>query len=51
MTEWYVQFIRKNGEEGLVVLPSFRKLLWWFLRTARDCNHIMIFSVTDSLGR
>lgn len=48
MTEYYVHFIRSGseaGEESLVVLPSFRKLLWWFLRTARHCNHIMIIKI------
>lgn len=32
------------------LLPSFRKLLWWFIRTAKQCNYIKIFVVTDPLG-
>lgn len=47
MKEYYVSFVRSNGDECLVVLPSFRKLLWWFLRTARKCNHITIFTVKE----
>ncbi len=48
MTEYHVSFVRADGEhveESLVVLPSFWKLLWWFLRTARHCNHIMIIKI------
>lgn len=45
MKEYYVHFVRSDGEECLIVLPSFLKLLWWFLRTARLCNHIVIFTV------
>ena len=43
MTEWYVRYIKLDGEECLVVLPSFWKLLLWFLRTARKCDDIRIF--------
>lgn len=47
MKEYYVSYVRSNGDECLVVLPSFRKLLWRFLRTARRCNHITIFTVKE----
>lgn len=43
MTEWYVRYTKFDGEECLVVLPSFWKLLLWFFRTARRCNDIHIF--------
>lgn len=43
MTESYVRYIKFDGEECLVVLPSFWKLLLWFLRTARQCDDIHIF--------
>ena len=43
MTEWYVIYDKHDGEECLVVLPSFWKLLLWFLRTARRCDDIRIF--------
>ena len=42
MTEWYVTYIKIDGEECLVVLPSFRKLLLWFLCTVRRCDDIHI---------
>lgn len=43
MTEWFVRYTRYDGEECLVVLPSFQNLLLWFLRTARRCESIYIF--------
>lgn len=43
MTEWNVLYTKYDGEECFVVLPTFRKLLWWFLRTARQCDDIKIF--------
>ena len=27
-----------------IVLPSFLKVLWWFLRTARRCSQIVIYT-------
>ena len=47
MKEYYVRFVRADGEECLVVLPSFFKLLRWFLRTARQCHYINIFVVEE----
>lgn len=44
MKEYYVQYIKCDGEECLVVLPSWRKLLWWFLQRSRHCSHIVIFT-------
>lgn len=44
MKEYWVSYALTNGEECLVALPSFRKLLWWFLRTARRCNSISILT-------
>ena len=45
MIEWFVryQYIDRDGEEFLIVLPSFRKLLWWFVRTGWRCSMIHIF--------
>ena len=43
MIEWYVKYIKSDGEQCLVVQPSFWKLLCWFLRTARQCDDIHIF--------
>lgn len=44
MKEWNVLFIRQGQcEESFIVLPSFRKLLFWFVRTAWQCNDIKIF--------
>lgn len=43
MSEWCVRYIKFDGEDCLVVLPSFWKLLLWFLRTARRCESIYIF--------
>lgn len=42
MKEYYVRFLRPDGEDCLVVLPSFLKLLRWFLGNARRCNCILI---------
>ena len=43
MKEWYILWATTEGEEHLIVVPSFRKVLWWFIRTARRCNDIKIF--------
>lgn len=60
MKEWYVYWTVRKGEEWwnleshLVVLPSFWKVVWWFLRTARRCSFISIRTVLpadyDSVG-
>lgn len=47
MREYYVRFSRYYGEESLIVLPSFWKLLIWFIRTGRKCSHIVIFVEPD----
>ena len=51
MKEWYVYWTVRKGEEWwnveshLVVLPSFWKVAWWFLRKARRCSFISIRTV------
>ena len=48
MKEWHVYWSIRKGEEWwdleshLIILPSFWKVLWWFLRTARRCEFISI---------
>lgn len=42
MTEYYVRYIKPGCEECLIVLPSFLKLLIWFLRTGYSCSYITI---------
>lgn len=44
MKEYCVLYVR-GGEEYQVVLPSWWKLLWWFIRTARRCGNITIFTL------
>ena len=44
MMEWYVLWATESGHEGFVVLPSFWKVLLWFLCTARRCTDIRIFT-------
>lgn len=45
--EWHISFEIHDGEGGLdefmVVLPSFRKVLWWFIKKGRKCCHIYIW--------
>ena len=41
MTQWFVRYIKFDGEECMVVLPSFWKLFLWFLCTARQCDDII----------
>lgn len=48
MKEWHVYWTIRKGEEWwdleshLIILPSFWKVVWWFLRTARRCEFISI---------
>ena len=46
MFEWNIHFVRGDIEDGteesFIVLPSFLKVLWWFLRTARRCSQSVI---------
>lgn len=48
MIEWNIAYTRGDIEDGtdtsFIVLPSFLKVLWWFLRTARHCTRIMIYT-------
>lgn len=46
MKEYFVRFYKLGGDEDgyLIVLPSFRKLLWWFLRKAKSCDRISIWT-------
>lgn len=48
MIEWNIHFVRGDIEDGteesFIVLPSFCKVLWWFLRTARRCSQIVIYA-------
>lgn len=45
--EWNISYEIHDGEGGLdefmVILPSFRKVVWWFVRTGRKCCHIYIW--------
>ena len=43
MKGYYVVWADKGGREGCVVLPTYWKLLLWFVRTARKCNDIKIW--------
>ena len=44
MKEYSVVFCMDDDDDDrLVVLPSFRKLLLWFLRNAWRCKTIAIF--------
>ena len=44
MKEWIVIFVRRDSpDECMIVLPSFRKLLLWFICTAWRCSDIHIF--------
>lgn len=51
MKEWHVYWTIRKGEEWwdleshLIILPSFWKVVWWFLRTARRCSFISIRTV------
>jgi len=42
--EWWIWFERIDTfeEETLIVLPTFRKVLLWFLLNAWKCTHIEI---------
>lgn len=48
MIEWNIHYVRGDIEDGteefFIVLPSFLKVLWWFLRTARRCSQIVIYT-------
>ena len=45
--EWTITYEIHDGEGGLdefmVVLSSFWKVLWWFIRKGRKCCHIYIW--------
>lgn len=43
MKEWYILWTTPDGDEHMIVVPRFRKVLWWFIRTARRCDDIKIF--------
>lgn len=45
MNEYFVQYSVCCDEEDsyLIVLPSFLKLLWWFIRNASKCETIIIY--------
>ena len=53
--EWNVSYDVHDGEggldESLIVLPSFRKLLWWLLRHGRKCCYIYIWTSGRKDGR
>lgn len=51
MKEYYVQYMKSDGAECLVVHPSFWKLVFWFLRTAQYCIHIVIFCEEEVNGK
>lgn len=45
--EWNITYSIHDGEgrldEFFVVLPSFLKVLWWFVRSGRKACHICIW--------
>ena len=46
--EWNITYSIHDGEGGLqeffVILPFFRKVLWWFLTRGRRACEIYIFT-------
>ena len=46
--EWNITYGIHDGEGGLqeffVILPSFRKVLWWFIRRGRKACEINIWT-------
>lgn len=46
MKEWWVwfEYVGTYEEENLVVLPTFWKLVRWFIVTAHKCDHIEIIA-------
>lgn len=48
MKSWHILFSRfEGGPKRLIVLPSFWKVLWWFICTGRRCSDIRIFTVRE----
>ena len=47
MKEWNISYAEHDGygglNEGMVVLPSFWKVWWWFLTKAHRCYEIYIW--------
>ena len=47
MKEWHILYAYfEGGPLNCVVLPSFGKVLFWFIRTGRRCSDIKIFTDT-----
>lgn len=44
MKSWCVLWATREGRENFVILPSYWKVLLWFLRNAHRCNDIKIFT-------
>ena len=48
MKEWNISYAMHDGEGGLnefmVILPSFLKVLWWFIGKGRNACHIYIWT-------
>lgn len=46
--EWNISYALHDGEGGLdefmIVLPSFLKVLWWFIRKGRKACEIYIWT-------
>lgn len=42
MRTYLVSYAKRNGDIGLVEMPSTLKLLFWIACRARDCIHIHI---------
>jgi hypothetical protein len=46
--EWNISYALHNGEGGLdefmIILPSFRKVLWWFILKGRKACEIYIWT-------
>lgn len=48
MKEWNIIFAKHDGyggkEEFFIIFPAWWKVLWWFLRHARSCCEINIWT-------
>lgn len=43
MKEYCIYYVVSGREEVLIALPSFWKVLCWFLRTAWRCDRIVLY--------
>ena len=53
--EWYISYTVSDGEdglrEGLIVLPNYCKVLWWFIRRGRKACGIYIWKSARSIDQ